>query len=81
MDRLRGRVDTNDMSEDQPRASRVATPVYRHPLHCGACGDLFYVDDRTLQRVERAVRYDPSDAPFTCDACEEAYFEEGQSRG
>ncbi len=45
-------------------------------IRCGVCEDLYYVDETTYNRVKRALEFDPTDNPFSCDDCEEEYDEE-----
>jgi hypothetical protein len=44
------------------------------------CGDIYYVDQRTLAEIEAASLFDPTENPFTCDECEEEYEEDEYPR-
>jgi hypothetical protein len=79
---LRLREELNP--EEQPGAARVATTYpttrNRHGWHCRECGGLFYVDDAAREKVRAAVSVDPTENPFLCDDCEEAYADEAYHR-
>jgi hypothetical protein len=51
------------------------TEVNRYPLNCGICRELYFVDEGILRRVHSALEGDPSEMPFSCEACEEHYAE------
>jgi hypothetical protein len=69
-----------ETSDEIPAA--IATPTEfpternKYEMRCGACHELFYVDETTYNQVRRAVEFDPADDPFRCDDCEEEYGEE-----
>jgi hypothetical protein len=46
------------------------TEIYRYPLYCGICQDLYYVDERILRQVYSALEADQSEIPFSCGPCE-----------
>jgi hypothetical protein len=50
------------------------TGVNKFELSCGMCGDLYFVDQSTADRVRAAIRQG-LDNPFRCGECEEEYDE------
>lgn len=76
MDRLREQVDTDDINAAHERPTRYPTEKNRFQLHCGLCGELYYVNELTAQRAKSAIQRDPSETPFYCERCEEEYSED-----
>lgn len=74
MSRLRETLD--EMNEDSGIPTKFPTDRNRFELRCGACDEMFYVDQTIYNWVRRALEFDPSDNPFRCDGCEEEYEEE-----
>ncbi len=52
------------------------TKTRPYGLHCRECNAVFYVDENTYQNVSSAMSFDPSNNPFICERCEEAYGDE-----
>jgi hypothetical protein len=50
------------------------TGVNKVELSCGMCGDLYFVEQSTADRVRKAIRQG-LDNPFRCTVCEEEYDE------
>ena len=69
-------LDTNDRLADHDRPTKLRTEQNTHELHCRSCGDTWFVDDATADRVRIALEYDPTENPFACERCEEEYAED-----
>lgn len=66
-------LDTDGKRAERVHPTRHATKVNRHEVHCGVCGEVYYVDEPTYEHVKRTLEFDPSSDPFTCERCEEEY--------
>jgi len=80
MERLRERLDTDEMYASREKPTKYKTDTNRYGVHCAMCGELYYVDEHTISKVRSAVEVDPSDNPFLCADCEEEYWDEAYSR-
>ena len=65
--------------EEQQRGAPTGPTNYRtaaNPLEisCGMCGNPFFVDQSTADRVKAAIKQG-LDNPFRCSDCEEEYDE------
>jgi hypothetical protein len=74
MSRHREKADEIAAVIDTP--TEFPTEWNKYGINCEVCGGLFYVDERTYERVRSAVEFDPSDIPFRCDDCQEGYDED-----
>lgn len=75
---LREKLDEPRSDIDAP--TKFETERNTHQIRCGVCEDLYFVDETTYNRVRRALEFDPTDNPFSCDDCEEEYDEEAVLR-
>ena len=69
---------------DKPSRGRTTThktQTNRYPLHCGLCGELYYLDETAFRSVHSALERDPSDVPFYCEACEQDWSEGAYAYG
>jgi hypothetical protein len=71
-DRTLHQFDANSRN----RPTRHATEANAHAIRCSVCGETFFVDEPTYDKVTSALEYDPSANPFVCDDCEAEYAEE-----
>jgi hypothetical protein len=64
--------------EEQPGAvagpTGYRTGINQFELRCGMCGNLYFVDQPTAERVKTAIEQGLDD-PFRCEDCEEEYDE------
>ncbi len=75
MERLREMINPEEMGvREGPTTHKTMRNL--HKLHCQQCGDLYYVDEKTIRRVYSALEGDASDNLFRCPRCEEEYEEE-----
>ena len=79
MNRLKGNVNPEEQGLATERPTRYKTDRNVHQLHCSECGDLFWVDEQTLQKATSTLEGDPSEIAFYCEDCEEEYQEEGRA--
>jgi cell division protein FtsN len=66
----------SDLNADILVPKRTRTRLNRFQVQCGSCGDLFFVDQETAEKVRSAIAFDPAGNPFCCDDCEQEYDEE-----
>lgn len=76
MVRLREKLNPEEQLDALGCPTRYETERNLHGLHCRECGELYYVDDSTAEKVG----VDPTENPFVCSECEEAYAEEAYAR-
>ena len=72
----RQEIDADAAHVERSPATRHRTDVNRFEVPCGVCGQAFFVDEATSERVRERLGYDPSDNPFCCDDCEGEYADE-----
>ena len=77
MVRLRENLNPEEQLDALGCPMKYETVRNRHGLHCRECGELYFVDDFTYEKVRAAISVDPTGNPFVCGDCEEAYAEEG----
>lgn len=75
MDRLREMINPEGIGFYEG-PTRYRTGRNLHTLHCQECGELYYVDAKTIRRVYAALEGDASENLFRCPRCEEEYEEE-----
>lgn len=75
MYRLREMINPEEMGIHEG-PTRFPTGNNLYALHCRECGDLYYVDQKTIRRANAALESGPSENPFCCHRCEEEYVEE-----
>jgi hypothetical protein len=76
MDRLRERLDTEWDRDLKTGPTRFETKENTRPMHCAACGELYYLDEATFLKATAAVEGDISETRFYCSDCQEEYWEE-----
>ncbi|HLG13057.1 MAG TPA: hypothetical protein VJH03_00830 [Blastocatellia bacterium] len=80
MTRLRETLNPEETHYAFGAPTRTKTAENQHPLPCWACGETYYVDERTHREFMHAVEYDVSDNPFLCERCIEEQAEDEHSR-
>ena len=78
MTRLREEYDANQ-AENAMLVSDYPTENAQFGVYCDMCGEQFFVDEITFERVNHAI-LEGFDNPFVCEGCrdelgESAYFE------
>lgn len=78
MVRIREEYDANRM-ENAMLVSHFPTDKTQFEVYCDMCGEQFFVDEITFEKVSHAIR-EGFDNPFVCEDCREelgetAYFE------
>lgn len=74
MTKLKETLD--DLHTAPETATKFKTEWNKYGISCGVCNEVFYVNESIYNRVRVALEFDPTDNPFCCDDCEEAYAEE-----
>lgn len=74
--RLRENLDTEWDRSSKEGPTRFETENNTHPIHCAACGELYYLDDAAFSKAMAVTEGDPSETRFYCGKCEEEYWEE-----
>jgi hypothetical protein len=74
MSGLRETLEDVESAVDAP--TRFKTEGNTFELRCAGCGELFYVDQLTFNRVQSALGFDPTDDSFRCNDCDEQYERE-----
>lgn len=77
MIRLREEYDAS-LAEKAMEASSYPTDKQQHEVFCDMCGEVFFVDELTGEKVRRALS-EGFDNPFVCEDCgdagDAAYYE------
>lgn len=73
MPTLRQQYDADLEREYEPTPQRTETNI--HPVNCGVCGQMIYVDQATFDHFENAIECD-ADNQFVCLDCERENEEE-----
>ena len=68
MGRLRSYYDA-DLSETGGQPTRVKTEENKNEVYCGACGEMFYVDDVQFEQMNKVIE-ETQENPFLCKDCE-----------
>lgn len=68
MGRLRSYYDA-DLSETGGQPTRVKTEENKNEVYCGACGEIFYVDDVQFEQMNKVIE-ETQENPFLCKDCE-----------
>ena len=68
MGRLRSYYDA-DLSETGGQPTRVKTEENKNEVYCGACGEMFYVDDVQFEQRNKVIEETPEN-PFLCKDCQ-----------
>ena len=76
MERLRETLSPEDNEGVIRSHSKFKTSSHPYGLHCRECGEVYYVDDHTFNKTSSVLQFDPSNNPFICERCEDAYAEE-----
>lgn len=81
MPKLRETLNPDEKIDALGAPTRMKTPENPYPLHCSECAEVFYVDESTYGDFMKAIEFDPSENPFTCERCSEEEGEEEHARG
>ena len=73
MGKLRSYYDA-DLWETGGQPTRVKTEQNQNEVYCGACGEMFYVDDAQFEQVNKVIEETPEN-PFLCEDCQLDYEE------
>jgi hypothetical protein len=76
MTRLRETLNPEEQQGALGGPTRTKTPQNEHPIHCGLCHEVYYVDQSIYSEFMYAVEYDTSNNPFICEECLEEQAEE-----
>ncbi len=75
------RWNTKARQAEHGMPTTYKTQTNRYPLHCGLCGELYYLDETALRSIHSALERDPANIPFYCEACEQDWSEEAYGHG
>ena len=67
MVKVREELDA-DRAERAVQTSKYPTERNKFDVHCDMCGEAFFVDEMTFEKVSAALR-EGFDNPFICDEC------------
>jgi hypothetical protein len=79
MNKLKEALDTNDKQIEHAKPTSHKTELNRHEVFCRECGARYWADDYLYRKVCSALEWDPSNNPFCCEDCEEAYAQEART--
>ncbi|HET9533228.1 MAG TPA: hypothetical protein VFQ92_22930 [Blastocatellia bacterium] len=79
MNSLKGGLNPEEQQFAIEGPTRFKTERNRHRLCCAQCGEHYFVDERTLQKVTSSLEGDPSEISFYCNDCEEEFQEEAHA--
>jgi hypothetical protein len=65
--KVKAELDAN-RAETAMQAARYPTEKNQYDVYCDMCGEVFFVDEITFEKVSAALR-EGFDNPFVCDDC------------
>jgi hypothetical protein len=74
MVKVKAELDAN-RAETAMHSSRHPTEKNLYDVYCDMCGEVFFVDELTFEKVSAALR-EGFDNPFICDDCRDELGEE-----
>ncbi|MDH3494295.1 MAG: hypothetical protein OEM82_12145 [Acidobacteriota bacterium] len=59
----------SDRVEQLQQPTRYRTSANKNEVHCGMCGDTYFLDDVSYKHVTRVIEV-TLENPFLCEGCE-----------
>lgn len=73
MEKLRETLNPEEQLNAFGHPTLYKTATNTHALHCQACAQAYYVDEKRYHEALSGLAGDHSEIRFICDACENEY--------